>query len=409
MRGNVMSEATDTSNVDALIDSSSEPRLAVAFDATAVHATSGGVRRFASELVRALPATGIDPVVVARREDRITNWLGAQRFVAAAPRHRPLRLAWEQTSLVRSIQRNTPDVEILHSLHYTMPRGFPSLRRKQPASRAAKHRKLKSVVTIHDLSYFTRPDDHSRDKAMFFRSAIRYAATHADSLICISKRTEELLRANVEVSQPVVVIPHGLDCDRFTPIQERTVASARAHLASQYDLPRPYILHVGAIEPRKNIPNLIRAYELLLSEHSEFRDHELVLAGRAWPGMPPPVSPSLGLLRTLDFVQEADLASLYQLAAAVAYPSLEEGFGLPVLEALACGTPVVTTKGSVMESISVGATICVDTTDVLALADGLRMALTGEGPSQSARLQVARGFSWASVAQQHASLFRSMR
>jgi glycosyltransferase involved in cell wall biosynthesis len=374
------------------------PLRTVGFDVSAIQSTSGGVYRYASDLLAALAAQDVAPTVIARRENAIADWPHADRFIASVPNVRVLRLGWEQSSLMRMLRTTAPDLELLHSLHYSMPRfRFP---------RRDRERRVRHVVTIHDLSFFTHPEVHSIDKRAYFREAIRYAGTHADALICVSQPTAELLEANVQVSVPVHVIPHGIDHDRFTPVNQLDEAATRKSL---FGIETPYLLFLGALEPRKNLPSLVDAYEKLLLDDASLRDHVLVVAGKAWPGIRESLRiPSIGALKFLDFVPEEHVASLYRGASVVAYPSREEGFGLPVLEALACGTPVVTTAGSVMDDLTRGAAIVTDPNDSAAFAGALHQAVHGLGPDSSLRSRVSGTFSWTKAAGAHVKVYRTL-
>lgn len=367
----------------------------VAIDVSAITPHSGGAGTYVHELVAKLPGNGVAPVLVTRRSDR-ASWPNALRLVARAPQHRPLRLAWEQVALRRVLRRRAPEARLLHSPHYTMPLRAPLSRRVAVAS----------VVTIHDLTFFTHPDEHDEAKRLVFRRAIRYAARHADALVCVSDRTARELNEHVRVDVPVSVISHGIDHRRFAPPTADTQHNDTALLRS-LALERPFVLFLGTISPRKNVANLLRAYELLCRDG--LRDIDLVLAGGAWPGQLDRLpAVSAGRVHQLGFVPHELVAPLYRAAAVVAYPSLSEGFGLPVLEALACGAPVVTTSGSVMEELAADAVIAVDPLRCDAIATGLRRALDGVAPPVGVRLTTAARYSWEESARCHADLYGSM-
>ncbi len=363
----------------------------VAVDATAVHPTSGGAGTYLRAMISALSNTGIAPLVLARRNDT-TAWGGASRVERIAPPGRPLRLAWEQLGLVRALQRMGPDITVLHSPHYTMPERVPS--------------RLARVVTVHDLTMLTRPQDHQRAKRLLFARAVRLAAERADAIICVSRATADALVAHVNVRARIHVVPHGVDTARFSSVDPGTDSNVR----SRYGLHHPFILHLGTIEPRKRVDLLMRAYDRLGRS-----DVELVLVGGAWPGVAERLPATTRTVHRLGFIGDDDVAALLRSAAVVAYPSAEEGFGLPILEALACGTAVVTTSGGATEEAAAGAAILVDAhpTDSTAaervLVAGLEAALDGAGPSVSQRLAAASARTWASSAEGHAQVYRSLR
>ena len=334
--------------------------------------------------------------VIVRKGDQ-QPWEGAAEVRRIAPTLRPLRLAWEQTGLPRALPIGT---SVLHSPHYSTPR------HRAPG--------IRSIATVHDLSFFTHPEAHSAVKRHFFRRAIAAAAVGADAIICISQTTEDELRGAVSVRVPVRVIPHGVDHLLFRP--DPPTPDHDALVLSRLGIRSPFVLHHGAIEPRKNIAALVAAFEHVVSSRGH-GDLALVLAGRAWPGMSVP-EPSRGEMHRLGFVPDGVAAALMRRAAVVAYPSMAEGFGLPVLEALACGAPVVTTGGTVMAEVAGRAATYVvggraadghrDETFVSALADALLGVLEGDGPSVELRLSQAQGFTWEASAAAHASLYRAV-
>jgi glycosyltransferase involved in cell wall biosynthesis len=424
VNGPIHNEATleSTTLEGVMLD---DAMLDVAIDVSAIKSNSGGVRRYAHELVATLGSQNIRPLLLARSNDTITTWPGADRFIASAPADRVRRLVWEQTSLVKTLRGAAPDIGILHSPHYTMPGSFPGLVSRMPrgfTSKRAQNSKLKHVVTIHDLSYFTRPQDHSLEKRTLFTRAIGKAASAADALICVSERTAQALHAFVNVSAPVFVAPHGIDHVRFrpllvvnegtpgTPDTESEMAEADRRLRRALGVEGDYILSLSAIEPRKNLAMLIRAYEELLANDSSLRTVTLVIGGEGWPGVVQSLPTSaFGRILMTGFVPEKTVAPLFRGALCVAYPSLEEGFGLPALEALASGAPVVTTAGSVMHDLMGDAAIAVEVDRPETLANGLRLALEGKGPALATRLAKAQTFTWTNSALSHAVAYRSCR
>lgn len=364
------------------------PRLppTVVLDVSAVHPSAGGVHTYAHMLTRHLPAAGIDPVCLMRVGSSSDEW-DQRSGLPIVPRHPLRRLLWEQTSMLGALHRLAPTAQVLHSIHYTMP---------EHPRRAG----LARVVTIHDLTFFTHPLGHRPVKRRLFRRAIAVAARRADQLICVSEATaRELLRC-VDVRVPVEVIPHGIDLTRFTVVEPSPGHDA-AVLAG-FGIARPYVLHLGTIEPRKNIGRLLEAASRLGGGEPP----DVVLAGGAWTGEREGLPRLAGLrVHHLGVVRDAAVPVLLRNAGVVAYPSLAEGFGLPVIEALACGASVVTTQGSVMEELAPNAVVTADPLSVDSLTNALEVAFAGRGPALEDRLAAAGRFDVRDCAGRHAAVY----
>jgi glycosyltransferase involved in cell wall biosynthesis len=369
----------------------------LSLDVSAVPAQPAGAGRYTVELARGLSSNHdeIDLTLVTRQGDT-DRWSGiAPRadVAAAAPDRRPLRLAWEQTGLPRLLAKVGADVH--QSPHYTMP----------------EMARLPRVVTIHDCTFFDHPEWHERSKVILFRRAIRVAAHHAEALVCVSATTERELRAAVSVTAPTFVVHHGVDHNRFRPDEPEPGADERA--LALLGLRQPYVAFVGTIEPRKDVPSLIRAFDRIAERH---RDLTLLLAGGPGWGMRE-ATEALKASRHRDrvvqpgYVDDTLVPSLLRCASAVCYPSLAEGFGLPALEAMACGAPLVTTKGTSMEEVTGDAARLVRPGDVDELTSALDAAVTGEpGDAERRRdgIQLASAYTWAATASAHADIYRGL-
>jgi glycosyltransferase involved in cell wall biosynthesis len=367
----------------------------VSIDVSAVPASPAGAGRYTLDVVAALGRRDDVALTLVSRRDDAARWdevAPGARMVAAAPGRRPARLAWEQMRLPAVL--GGLEVDLHHGPHYTMP----------------ERAKVPKVVTVHDLTFFDHPEWHERAKVPFFRRAIRVAARHADAVVCVSRATADRLAERLAPTAPVHIVPHGVDHARFTPAGDLDVDSARL---AALGVRAPYVLFVGTVEPRKDVPALVRAFDRMAGHHREIG---LVIAGGPGWGRAA-VDRAVAearhaerILRT-GYVPDDAVPALLRSASAVAYPSLEEGFGLPALEALACGAPLVTTTGSAMEEVAEGAALLVPPADVDALAGALDMVVRGdEGLATRRRrgLEIAARHTWAASAAGHVEVYRSL-
>lgn len=392
--------------------------LSVSIDVSAVPQQAVGVGRFALELVRSLVLReDIDLTLWCRRDDS-ARWASASRgdltgvpttgaahVRALAPTARPSRLAWEQLRLARLLSRSSDRIEVHHGLHYTMP----------------EHTKVPVVVTVHDLTFFDHPEWHERTKVAFFRRAIRVAANRATAVLCVSDRTAERLEEICHPAARVFVAPHGVDLEKFRP----ATAFARPPGAGALDdlgardevileslsVREPYVLFLGTLEPRKAVPELVAAFDSVAEREREL---SLVLAGRPGWGVVQveeqlAVSPHRDRVVRTGWVPDEAVPALLRRAAVVAYPAKEEGFGLPALEALACGAPLVTTEGTVMAELAGEAALTAAPGSVSELAQALEAAL-GDGEPRSRRrtlgLEIAARHTWQASADAHVEAYR---
>jgi glycosyltransferase involved in cell wall biosynthesis len=366
------------------------PRVLV--DATAVPADRGGVGRYVDGLLSALSAVDANLAIVCQRAD-------AERYARMAPQadvvagpaaiaHRPARLAWEQTGLPLVAQQVM--AEVVHSPHYTMP-----LRVGRPV-----------VVTIHDATFFTTPEQHTAVKGTFFRSATRTALRRASRVIVPSKATrDELVRVLDADSTKIDVAYHGVDQDVFHVPTD----ADKARVAARLGLRGAYVAFLGQLEPRKNVPNLVRGW----AKAVHWRDDPpaLVLAGGSgWDeDVDSAIAEVPSHLRVLrpGYLRFADLPGYLGGAIVCAYPSHGEGFGLPVLEAMACGTPVLTTHRLSLPEVG-GDAVAYTEPGVDDIAEALSSLLDDSARRRSladAALSRAREFTWAASAEAHLAAY----
>ena len=294
--------------------------------------------------------------------------------------------AWHRTGRPQ-VERATGPVDLIHATTLAIPPKTAPL-----------------VVTVHDLAFLDHPDFFTIRGLRFFRRGLELALEHGDRVLCPSTATAEACRAAGFADDRVEVVPWGID---VRPASEGDVDEVRR----RHGLHRPYILFVGTVEPRKNLPRILEAFSRLIADG---RGVDLALVGPdGWNEDLAELVESIGdareHVRVLGFVAAADLAALYAGCAAFCFPSLQEGFGLPVLEALAQGAPVVTSAGTATEEVAGDAAVLVDPTEVTAIHDALARTLDDDalvtrlrraGPVQAAR------FSWAACAEKVNAAYR---
>lgn len=368
----------------------------VALDVSAVPPKIAGAGRYIAELARRLPEVDVTTTLVTRRgdTDRWRDVSPRAEVIGLVPNGRVARLANEAWALGRSPVARAADV--WHAPHYTMPR-----RRSTP-----------TVVTIHDLTFFTNPEWHQRSKVAFFRRAVKYSTQHARVLVSVSAFSARLLEEIFPAHAPIVVAPLGVELARFDTLDLHDESTFRDY-GLEVDV--PFIFFVGTFEPRKGLDVLLEAFREIARCDNEV---ELWLAGQAGWGVGP-IEAQIGThpfharIRRLGFVDDALLPALFRRARAVAYPSRGEGFGLPVLEAMACGASVVTTKDTVMAEVAGDAARLVPVGNAEALAAALLDVLeTSEDDrrqwSRRAR-ERSEHFTWEACVAQHLVAYEQAR
>jgi glycosyltransferase involved in cell wall biosynthesis len=371
--------------------------LRVGIDVSAIPTELTGAGRYVVELTGALVrGTGVVLDLFARRDDaeRWRERAPAPHVVhAVAPASRSGRLAFGELALGHLARRSHPPITLFFGPHYTFPLGTAD-----PV-----------VVTLHDLTLVEHPEWHEGVKARYFSRAIRRAAARAAGIVVPSAEEAERFVRTYAPRGEVVVIPHGIDHDRFTPIEPHSGADRAVRRT--LGIGDRYVLTVGTIEPRKHHVTLLRAFERLAIDDPAL---ELVIVGkrgwgteafdRALAG-----TPHAGRVHVLGFVPDTAVAALLRGAACVAYPSAAEGFGIPALEALACGASLVTTTGTPMATLAADAGWFAPPGDVDALAGAISGALRpgAERERRRARgLEIAGRYTWDASAAAHVALWQ---
>ena len=352
------------------------------------HRVPGGTAVAALELARALAERpDIELVGVAARhgDPPLEQW---RPPIPVSHLHLPRIALYESWHYLRRprVEAATGPVDVVHATGIAMP----------PASRPV-------VLTVHDLAYLDYPELFTRQGLRFFRRALELARRDASLLLCSSLATLERCRAAGFEADRLRHVPLGVRA-------RRADAEDVARVRQLYDLPARFILWTGTVEPRKNLAGLIRAFSLVET------DAELVLVGppgwnedidRLIADLPAGVS---GRIRRLGWIPGLDLEALYAAASVMCFPSLLEGFGFPVVEAMAQGTPVVTSYGtSTEELVSGGAGLLVDPRQPVEISHALAQVLDDDvlaAELGEAGRRRSADYTWARTAELVASAYR---
>lgn len=354
--------------------------------------TGSYVRALVNRL-RRRPVDGAEILVILPlREDpaagffpgrlRFPDGVRPQWISGPLPGRRAGRVLAEQLAIPRLCAKLGADV--LHSPTGVAPLSLPCA----------------SAVTLHDMAFRVFPRDFSLSQRVFVSAVLPRSARRADVLFTDSdwSRSEihRLLRIPLE---SITVVPLGVDEGLFAEVSD----ADRSRVRAAYDLPDEFLLYLGTVEPRKNLVTLVRALDILRHHDPALR---LVIAGRfGWKVRP--LHARIEQLRLGDrvafpgFIPEADLPALYRLARVFVYPSKYEGFGLPVLEAMACAKAVVASNRSSIPEIAGDAAVLTDVEDPAALAEAVRGLWDDEDRRQHlgrAARERARRFPWSRTA-----------
>jgi glycosyltransferase involved in cell wall biosynthesis len=365
--------------------------MRIGIDYTAAVRQGAGIGRYTRGLIGALPQVDSENtyrLFVAGR--------GVRGLVPSAPNFRTcwvpltdreMSLAWQRLRLPIPIDLCLGRLDLFHSPDFVLP---PLLSGRR-------------VLTVHDLSFLRVPECAHPVLRAYLERVVPRSVRRADLVLADSECTRRDVVDLLQIpAERVWVVYPGVE-ERFQPVTDQeALAGARRRLG----LERPFILGLGTLEPRKNLARLIAAFARLVQRRH--LPHELVIVGgKGW--LYEPIfaqardSGVEGRVRFAGYVPDVELPALYTLAACLAYPSFYEGFGLPVLESMACGTPVVTAQTSSLPEVGGEAVIYVDPYDTESLAEGLDLALHDE--TLRARLRAAgrhqaQRFTWERAARE---------
>ena len=375
--------------------------MRVAIDYTPAVYQGAGIGRFVRSLVNALAAMDHDTEYVLLYADPprgiVPELPKAANFV---PRRIPisdraLTAMWHRLSLPVPVDLLTGRVDVFHSPNFVLA----------PVWRAAK------VLTVHDLAFLLRPECADSKLRDYLEKTVPRSVARADFILADSENTRDDLICLLGVPPAKVeVVPGGVD-PNFAPVRDE---DALERMRQGVSGGAPFILSVGVIEPRKNLVRLIEAFEMLKARVD--LPHRLVLAGkRGWLSDPiyqrAESSPLASEILFPGYVPDIDLPALYSAADLFAFPSLYEGFGLPPLEAMACGTPVVVSNSSSLPEVVGDAALSVEAESTEELADAMVRLFEDSAlraRSVAAGLEQARRFTWEAAAEKMLAVYHRL-
>jgi len=362
-----------------------------------------GLGRYAYELLLALIGTDPDNDYLAFFNNPSRAYidppLAGLSHLTTPLSYKPWRLSVLLAHIVQITQDSLfPTVDIFHATDHLLPR----------------FAQVKSVFTLHDLIFLFHPETHKPLNRWFLTLMMPRFLRVADAIIAVSECTKrDAVRCYGVPEEKITVIYEGVN-PRFCPAGPEAVAAVR----QKYGLPEHFILYVGTIEPRKNLSALLEAF-VALQNRLATRDAaalRLVFVGKKgwlYEGFFRRLR-ELGLEDRAFFtgyVPDEDLPAIYSAADLFVFPSLYEGFGLPVLEAMACGTPVICSDTSSLPEVAGDAALMVPPTDVRALAEAMERMLCDAQMRTTLRekgLAWVRRFTWEKTAQQTVSVYKGL-
>ncbi len=273
----------------------------------------------------------------------------------------------------------------------------------------------RGLMTIHDLSFLRYPEFFNQRKNFWHNTLnINKLVGKFSSLVAVSQNTKRDIVDLLKFPEDKIKVIYSGVSDVYRPIDKGDPELEKVKI--KYNLSDKFILYLGNIEPRKNLPSLIRAYNQFRQAYPDLADYQLVITGLSgWKVKETEDvyrnSPWQKDIKFIGYIQKQDKPILYNLAKVVAYPSLYEGFGFPPLEAMKCGTPVLCTNVSSLPEIVGDAALMIDPDNISAMAVGLRELIVNEnlraelisrGYRQSAK------FSWEQTAREYLELFQSL-
>ncbi|MFC2034336.1 glycosyltransferase family 4 protein [Chloroflexota bacterium] len=338
--------------------------MRIGIDYTLAVTETAGIARHIREIVASLLEIDHENeyilVVASDAQGDIINTLSRKVEVHKLPfSNKTARKLWHQFGLPFPLEFLTTQFDVFHSPDFLLP----------PL------RKAQGIVTIHDLAHILYPQYTDPRIVKYFTKAVNRSLERAKKVVAVSESTKKDIVKLLGVDADKIDVVYNAVDEMFVPIKDKKQLSV---VKDKYKIDHPFILSIGSIQPRKNLQRLIEAYGII-HQDKEINHQLLLIGGAQWlAGDLKKKIEKLGLqddVRFLGFVPDEDLPHLITLADVFSFPSLYEGFGIPPLEALACGTPVVSSNAPAMPEVLGDAAILVDPMNINALAEALKRSL----------------------------------
>lgn len=375
--------------------------MRIGIDYTPAYEQGGGIGRLTRDLVTALakldPETRYKLFVSGAKKSELPPKIAPNfqwKPIPLSPKW--LARIWHRTKLPLPIEMLIGQVDLFHATDFTLPPTLPN---------------TKTIVTVHDLSFVRVSDTASPKLKEYLDKVVPRSIGKATHVIADSQATkDDLIELYNTPSDKITVLLSGID-SRYHVISDLDYLLT---MRNKYNIPDvPYIFSIGTIQPRKNYSRLIHALKIL--RDSGYDLHLVIAGGRGW--LEDEMYQTLDetqlheVVHLIGFADDADVAKLYNAAECVAFPSLYEGFGFPVLEGMACGTPVLTSNVSSLPEVAGDAAIMVNPYDIEAIAEALRQIIDDTELRETLikrGLQQASRFNWENSAINLLKIYKSV-
>lgn len=292
-----------------------------------------------------------------------------------------------------SVPMATREARVLHVPHYNVPVAFKGVR----------------LVTIHDLTHILDETfSRTMKSRVYGRPMLKFAARSADHIFTVSEYSKKQIVNHLNVPPDKITVTYNGVNDRFRNVDQ---AKAAEIVSEQFGLNPSFVLYIGTLKPHKNVPTLLRAFAMLRKQNAI--EHDLVIVGNDAVGRPAlmQLAAQLGVhdfVKFIPSVPHKDVPNFYAAASVVVLPSFEEGFGLPVLEAMACGTPVICSNAASLPEVAGEAAVMFDPHDEQSLSEAIEQVLGSETLQREMRqkgIERSAKFSWNDFALRHYEIY----